>query len=81
MRGFFHVINTTQLKYDIVASKFMAGIENHQRRNAPAPSPIASFGLIGVVLQGMVALLVLLGEVVHWLGKKLNLWKNKNKIP
>jgi hypothetical protein len=27
---------STQLKYDIVASKFMTGIENHHKRNAPS---------------------------------------------
>lgn len=62
---------STQLKYDIIASKFMAGIENHQKRNAPAPSPMAVFGLVGAVLQGMVALLVLLVAVVHWVCKRL----------
>ncbi|MGQ2985377.1 hypothetical protein [Flavobacterium sp.] len=50
---------STQLKYDIVASKFMAGIESHQRRNAPAPSPMGAFGLVGAVLQGVVALVVI----------------------
>ncbi|MGQ2985361.1 hypothetical protein [Flavobacterium sp.] len=59
---------STQLIYDIIASKFMTGIENHNRRNAPAPSP---FVLFVVVLQGVVALVVLFGAVVWRVWKKL----------
>jgi hypothetical protein len=47
---------STQLKYDIVASKFMTGIENHQQSNAPV-----GFGALGIgaaVLQGMVTLVI-----------------------
>jgi hypothetical protein len=49
---------STQLKYNIVASKFMTGIQNHQRRNAPVISN--DLGLIGAVLKGLLALVVLL---------------------
>jgi hypothetical protein len=49
---------STQLKYNIIASKLMTGIQNHQRRNAPVISN--DLGLIGVVLKGLVALIVLL---------------------
>jgi hypothetical protein len=45
---------STQLKYDIVASKFMTGIENHHKRNAPV-SLSNDHGLIGAVLKGLVA--------------------------
>ena len=62
---------STQLKYDIVASKFMTGIQNHQKRNTPPPSLVSSFSLIGAVLQGVVALLVLLVTAVYWVVKKL----------
>lgn len=114
---------STQLKYDIIANKFMTGIESHQRRNAPsypmisfglvgavfgriccfagycvysvamameevieyllqphcnrhkrtapAPSVVSSLGLIGAVLQGVFALLVLLVAVVHWVLRRL----------
>lgn len=31
----FFNLSSTQLKYDIVASKFMTGIHNHHKRNAP----------------------------------------------
>ena len=48
---------STQLKYNIVASKFMTGIENHQRRNAPAP--VISFGLISALIQGLIVLIVI----------------------
>jgi hypothetical protein len=40
----------------------MKGIQNHQRRNAPVISN--DLGLIGVVLKGLVALVVLL--IVVW---------------
>jgi hypothetical protein len=62
---------STQLKYDIVASKFMTGVENHQRRNAPVSSPLAAFGIVGAVLHGVVALLVILFMGIQWLLKKL----------
>jgi hypothetical protein len=49
---------STQLKYDIVASKLITGMQNHQNRNAPVISN--GLGLIGAVLKGLVALVVLL---------------------
>lgn len=61
---------STQLKYNIVASKYMAGIENHQRRNAPAPSPLAALRFIVAVLQGMVALAILLVSILCWVLRK-----------
>jgi len=44
---------------EIVASKFMTGIENHNKRNAPVSLSI-DLGLIGAVLKGLVALVVML---------------------
>jgi len=65
MRGFCFLTNlngfptdnlpSTQLKYDIVASKFMTGIENHHKRNAPV-SLGHDLGLFGAVIKGLVAL-------------------------
>lgn len=61
---------STQLKYDIVASKFITGIENHHKRNAPV-SIGNDFGLIGAVLKIIVALIVIVGNGLYWIWKKL----------
>lgn len=61
---------STQLKYDIVASKFMTGIENHHKRNAPV-SIGNNLGLVGAVLQIIIALLVIVGAVLHQICKRL----------
>ena len=55
---------STQLKYDIVASKFMTGIENHNKRNKPV-SLNNDLGLIGVVVQIVLALVVMVGVVLN----------------
>jgi hypothetical protein len=61
---------STQLKYDIVASKFMTGIESHQKRTAPVS--ISNYlGLIGAILKGLVALVVMLIAGIWWVLKKL----------
>lgn len=51
---------TTNLKYNLIASKMMTGMQNHQMRTAPAPSVGIVFGIIGAVLQMVVALVVML---------------------
>jgi len=61
---------STQLKYDIVASKFMTGIHNHNKRNAPI-SLSNDLGLIGAVLKGLVALVVMIIAGIWWALKKL----------
>ena|GEM_PF-3213860 len=61
---------STQLKYDIVASKFMTGIENHHKRNA-STSLSNDLGLVGAVLQIIVALLVFVAAGLHWFWKRL----------
>jgi hypothetical protein len=61
---------STQLKYDIVASKFMTGIKNHHKRNAPV-SLSNDLGLIGAVLKALVALVVMLAAGIWWALKKL----------
>ena len=53
----------TQLKYDIVASKFMTGIENYHKRNTPV-SLSNDLGIIRAVLKGLVALVVTLMAVI-----------------
>jgi len=61
---------STQLKYDIVVSKFMTGIENYHKRNVPI-SVNNDLGLIGAVLKGFVALVVMLIAGIWWALKKL----------
>lgn len=65
--------STTNLKYDIIASKFMTGIENHRRRNAPASTSSVEvvFYLIGAVLQLALAILVMVVVALHWIWKSL----------
>jgi len=63
--------SSTQLKYDIVASKFMTGIQNHQMRNAPSPSVWIVFNLIGAVLQMVMALVVILFVGIRWIWNRL----------
>lgn len=62
--------SSTNLKYDIVASKFMVGIQNHQMRTTPAPSVGIVFGIIGAVLQMVLALVVMLFVGVGWIYRK-----------
>lgn len=62
--------SSTNLKYDIISSKFMSGIENHNRNNLPVPLFSASFGLIGAVLQLFVAIVILLGLALRWIWKQ-----------
>lgn len=60
---------STQLKYDIIASKFTAALHNHNRRNAPS-NPMVSFGLVGAVLEGVVAVVVIGFIGLRWVWKK-----------
>ena len=62
--------STTNLKYDIVASKFMTGMQNHQMRNAPSPSVGVVFSLLGAVLQIVLALVVMLAVGIRWIWKQ-----------
>ncbi|AXG73850.1 hypothetical protein DVK85_06195 [Flavobacterium arcticum] len=52
--------SSTNLKYDIIASKMMIGMRNHQMRTAPAPNVGFVFEIMGAVLQMIVALVVIL---------------------
>lgn len=49
---------STQPKYDIMASKFMTGIHNHQKHNAPVALS-NNLGLIGAIVKGLAALVVI----------------------
>ncbi|MFP9099853.1 hypothetical protein ACLI09_12445 [Flavobacterium sp. RHBU_24] len=60
---------STHLKYDIVDSKFMTGIHNNHKCNVPVG--FGALGLVGAVLQGVVALVVMLIEGIWWALKKL----------
>ncbi|RRJ87409.1 hypothetical protein [Flavobacterium macacae] len=62
--------SSTNLKYDIVASKFMTGIQNHQMRNAPSSSVGIVFNLIGAVLHMVLALVLILFVGVQWIWKR-----------
>jgi len=48
----------------------MTGIENHHKRNAPV-SLSNGVGLIGAVLQGLVASALILTAGIRWAFKKL----------
>ncbi len=60
---------TTTLKYDLITSKMMTGMQNHQMRSAPAPSVGIVFSIIGAFLQMVVALVVILFVGVRWIWK------------
>ncbi|RZJ36576.1 MAG: hypothetical protein EOO51_00205 [Flavobacterium sp.] len=65
--------SSTNLKYDIIASKFMTGIENHKRRNAASSTSSVEviIYLIGAVLQLGFSLLVMVFLVLRWFWKRL----------
>jgi len=62
--------SSINLKYDLISSKFMTGIQNHQKRNAPSPSVGIVFNLIGAVLQMVLALVVIIGVGIRWIWKR-----------
>jgi len=61
---------STQLKYDIIAIKFMTALHNHNRRNAPS-NPVVSFGLVGAILEGLIAVVVIGFVGLRWVWRKL----------
>lgn len=65
--------SSTNLKYDIVASKFMVGVRNHQMRTDPEPVPSSGmvFYLIGAVLELALGILLLVGIGLRWVWKSL----------
>jgi len=48
----------------------MTVIENHHKRNVPT-SLVNDLGLVGAVIQIIVALLVIIGAVLQWIWKRL----------
>lgn len=63
--------SSTNLKYDIITSKFMTGIRNHERRTPPAPSCGVVFYLIGAVLELALAILVMVFVGLRWIWKQI----------
>jgi hypothetical protein len=63
--------SSTNLKYDIITSKFLTGIRNHERRTATAPSGGVVFYLIGAVLELALAILVMVFVGLRCIWKKL----------
>lgn len=62
--------SSINVKYDIIASKFMTGIENHHKRNVPSSSVGIIFDLLIGVVHLAVALLLFLLVLFRWVLKK-----------
>lgn len=62
--------SSTNLKYDIIASKFMTGVENHKKRTTTTPSFRESFGLLGAILQLFAAIFIILVFIVNWIYRR-----------
>ncbi|WP_165571296.1 hypothetical protein [Flavobacterium subsaxonicum] len=45
----------------------MTGIESHHKRNA-STSLSNNLGLVGAVLQIIIAIIIIVGAVLHWIG-------------
>lgn len=56
---------STRFNNDIIVSKFMTRIQNHQRCTAPTTLRVSDVGLIGTVLLGVLALVVLGGAMIY----------------
>jgi len=65
--------STTNLKYDIITSKMMTGVRNHQRRNAHAStsSVDAVIYIIGAVLQLAFAVVIMVFSGLRWVWKRM----------
>ncbi len=73
-RNFFPVDNTSRTNghYDLVASKFMTGVENHQRtRYNNSVSNSAILPLIGALIQIAVGALILIYGILKFIFKSL----------
>lgn len=64
--------SSTNLKYDIIASKFMIGVENHQKKNNQKLTLPISLGLVSIILQSAIAVIIITAFVVNWIYKKLS---------
>jgi len=58
--------SSTNLKYDIISSKFATGFRNHQMRTEPSTSLGVTFGIISAVFQMILALLMMLIFAIRW---------------
>jgi hypothetical protein len=63
-------LSSTNVKYDIIASKFITGIENHHKRNVPSLSVGIVFDLLVGVVHLAVALILFLLVGLRWVYKK-----------
>jgi len=62
--------SSTNLKYDLIASKFMTGVDNHNKRKASTLPIGASLGIFGVIIKIVISFVVLIGLALHWILKK-----------
>lgn len=62
--------SSTNLKYDIIASKFMTGIKNHERHTRNSVSSESVFYLIGLVVKLIVGVLMILISIASLNSKK-----------
>lgn len=62
--------SSTNLKYDIIASKFMTGIENHERHTRTSVSSKPVFYLIGLVVELIAGVLMILISISSLNSKK-----------
>lgn len=72
--------SSTNLKYDIIASKMMTGIENHRRRKSHGLPVTEGFGLIDAVLEGAVAIVVLVFVGIGWILGKIEVASKINAL-
>jgi len=63
--------SSTNLKYDIIAGKFMTSVERHQRQTAPTQSSGTVFYIIGAVLELALAILVMIFVGLRWIWKRI----------
>ncbi|CAM3752737.1 hypothetical protein [Flavobacterium saliperosum] len=73
-QNFFPVDNSslTNLHYDLVASKFMTGIENHKRTQYNnSASNSAVFPLIGAIIQIIFGLVIAILGILKFIFKSL----------
>jgi len=62
--------SSTNLKYDLIASKFMTGVENHNKTKILLPTIGTCFGIFGVFIQVVIATVILIGLGLKWVLKK-----------
>ena len=71
-QNFFPVDNSsrTNLHYDLVASKFMTGIENHKRTQYNNSASVSAvFPLIGAIIQIFIGAVVVVFGILRFIFK------------